>query len=464
MERIDAAKIHNASMQVLKDTGVAFYSQEVLDLFKSHGFKTDGQIVFFSEKHIGQALNFAPATFTVYARNPDKNLEIGAIGQIVLAPGYGAPFVINSSGERNKATIEDYRIFCKLVQTSDVVNINGFLMGDPSDLDPSTYHLDMLFNSITLCDKPFMGSPLSKKSAIDSVRMGATVFADNDKPMMVSNINILAPLQFSGDMAEALSVFAAHNQPVIITGGGIMGATAPIRIAGLLAIQNAAVLAGISLVQLIHPGAPVIYGMGGTNLDMQTGDYYAGSPEAVKAIRVGTSMAKFYGLPSKCGGTLNDAHAMDFQAGYQSAMALAVCYSAGVSFVLQACGLLGTFMSMSAEKFVADEEICKYVLKAFSALDISESSIDVQTISEVGVGGEYLTHRTTLERCRTEFLSLPLANRLPYDKWTELDPNDYNDRASLLVASRIDNYQKPEIDSDLENALTNYVETRKEEK
>ncbi len=153
-------------------------------------------------------------------------------------------------------------------------------------------------------------------------------------------------------MAEALSVFATHNQPVIITGGGIMGATAPIRIAGLLAIQNAAVLAGISLVQLIHPGAPVIYGMGGTNLDMQTGDYYAGSPEAVKAIRVGTSMAKFYGLPSKCGGTLNDAHAMDFQAGYQSAMALAVCYSAGVSFVLQACGLLGTFMSMSAEKFV----------------------------------------------------------------------------------------------------------------
>jgi trimethylamine--corrinoid protein Co-methyltransferase len=121
-------------------------------------------------------------------------------------------------------------------------------------------------------------------------------------------------------------------------------------------------------------------------------------------------------------------------------------------------------MSMSAEKFVADEEICKYVMKAFSALDISESSIDVQTISEVGVGGEYLTHRTTLERCRTEFLSLPLANRLPYDKWTELDPNDYNDRASLLVASRIDNYQKPEIDSDLENALTNYVETRKEEK
>ncbi len=180
MERIDVTKIHNASMQILKDTDVAFYSKEVLELFKTHGFKTDNKIVFFSEKQIEHALNFAPDKFTVHARNPDKNIEIGGLGQIALAPGYGAPFVINSSGERNKATIEDYRIFCKLVQTSDVVNINGFLMGDPSELDPSTYHLDMIFNSITLCDKPFMGSPLSKKSALDSVRMGSIVFADND--------------------------------------------------------------------------------------------------------------------------------------------------------------------------------------------------------------------------------------------------------------------------------------------
>ncbi len=118
-------------------------------------------------------------------------------------------------------------------------------------------------------------------------------------------------------------------------------------------------------------------------------------------------------------------------------------------------------MSMSAEKFVADEEICKYVMKAFSVLDISESSIDVQIISEVGVGGQYLTHRTTLERCRTEFLSLPLANRFPYDKWIELDSNDYNDRASLWAANRVDNYQNLEIDSDLKKKLTNYVEARK---
>ena len=106
-------------------------------------------------------------------------------------------------------------------------------------------------------------------------------------------------------------------------------------------------------------------------------------------------------------------------------------------------------MSMSAEKFVADEEICKYVMKAFSVLDISESSIDVQIISEVGVGGQYLTHCTTLERCRTEFLSLPLANRFLYD------------RTSLWAANRVDNYQNLEIDSDLEKKLTNYVEARK---
>ena len=118
----------------------------------------------------------------------------------------------------------------------------------------------------------------------------------------------------------------------------------------------------------------------------------------------------------------------------------------------------------AAEKFVADEEICRYVMRAFSDLEISESSIDIQEISEVGVGGEYLTHDTTLQRCRTEFLSLPISNRLPYDKWIRSNSKSYNEKSAMLVADRISNYQKPVISSDLEHELIQYVETRKQEK
>jgi trimethylamine--corrinoid protein Co-methyltransferase len=448
-------------MVILRDVGVAFNSHQTLEIFKSHGFKTDGKLVFATERQIEAALDTAPSEFTISARNPANNLTIGNKTQVALAPGYGAPFIMENSGERRRSTIEDYRAFCKLTQTSDVINMNGFLMVDPSDLDPGTYHLDMLFESITLCDKPFMGSSLSKAAAMDAIHMADIVFGNCRQPVMVSIINSLAPLQFAAEMAEALVVFAEHSQPVIITGGGILGSTTPIRIAGLLAIKNASVLAGLTLTQLINPGVPVIYGVGGSPLDMQIGAYYIAGPESSIVLEAGTAMAKFYNLPSRGGGALTDSHALDFQAGYQSALSLDLALKIGIDFVLHACGILGTFMAMSPEKFVIDEELCRHSLKARSNPEISDATIDLRTIADVGVGGEFLTHRTTLELCRQEIVRLPLSNRLAYEEWYALETPAFKDKASVMVADRLDKYERPDIDPEIEKDLNRYVTDRK---
>lgn len=460
MNSEDINRIHAASMTILRDVGVGFNSQQALEIFKSHGFKTDGKLVFATEGQIETALKTAPSEFTLSARNPSNDLTLGNNTQVALAPGYGAPFIIESSGERRRSTIEDYRGFCKLTQTSEVINMNGFLMVDPSDLDPGTYHLDMLFENITLCDKPFMGSPLSRTAAIDAINMADIVFGNCHQPVMVSLINSL-PLQFADEMAEALLVFAEHRQPVIISAGGIMGSTTPIRVAGLLAIQNASFLAGLALTQLINPGVAVIFGVGGSPLDMQTGSYYISGPESSVVLAAGAAMADFYRLPCRGGGALNDSHALDFQAGYQSALQLDLALKIGVDFVLHACGILGTFMAMSSEKFMIDEELCKHVLIARSTPDISEAAIDLGAIAEVGVGGEFLTHRTTLELCRQELVLLPLANRLAYEEWSTLETPAYEDRASLMVANRLEKYERPDIDPEMEKELSRYVTERK---
>jgi trimethylamine--corrinoid protein Co-methyltransferase len=341
--------------------------------------------------------------------------------------------------------------------------MNGFLMVDPSDLEPGTYHLDMLFDNITLCDKPFMGSPLSSTAAIDTINMAEIVFGNCHQPLMVSNINSL-PLQFADEMAEALLVFAEHRQPVIITAGGILGSTTPIRVAGLLAIQNASFLAGLTLTQLINPGVPVIYGMGGSPLDMQTGTYYISGPESSVVLAAGAAMAKFYRLPCRGGGALTDSHALDFQAGYQSALSLDLALKIGVDFVLHACGILGTFMAMSLEKFVIDEELCRHSLTARSSPEISDETIDLRAIADVGVGGEFLTHRTTLELCRQEIVRLPLSNRLPFEEWSTLATPAYEDRASLMVADRLEKYERPDIEPEVEKELSRYVRERKRAK
>jgi trimethylamine--corrinoid protein Co-methyltransferase len=448
-------------MAILQDVGVGFNSQPALDIFKSHGYKIDGKLVFATENQIEAVLKTAPSEIAISARNPTKSITIGNGKQVALAPGYGAPFMIDSSAKRRRSTVEDYRLFCRLTQTSDVINMNGFLMVDPCDLDHGTYHLDMLLNNITLCDKPFMGSPLSVIAALDAVNMAEIVFGRLDRPVMVSNVNSLAPLQFADEMVDALMVFAEHRQPVIIMGGGILGSTVPIRVAGLLAIQNAAVMAGLTLTQLINPGTAVIYGVGGSPLDMQTGAYYVAGPESSRVLVAGTTMAKFYGLPCRGGGALTDSHSLDFQAGYQSALMLDQAFRFGVDFVLHAGGILGTFMAMSPEKFVMDEELCRQSLIARSTPEISDATIDLQTIAEVGVGGEFLTHRTTLELCRKEIVRLPLSNRLAYEEWRALETPAYEDRATRMVADRLGKYEKPDIDPEIEKDLRHYVAERK---
>lgn len=463
MERNKHNLIHDASMDLLANTGVAFYAEEAVQCFQSHGFKTEKKVVFFNDAQIQTALDSAPSEFIVRARDSKYDIMLGGQNAPALAPGYGAPFIVENNGSRRKATIDDYQLFCKLVQTSKVINFNGFMMGDPSNLPPETYHLDMLLNSILLCSKPFMGSPLTAQTAKDSVQMAKIVFGNSLKPVMVSNINALAPLQFAPEMAQSIIIFSEAGQPIIITGGGIMGSTVPIRPVELLTIQNASVLAGICLSQLVNPGTPVIYGAVGSSLDMQTGALYHGGPESNLVIREGLLMANFYGLPSRGGGTLTDSHCLDYQAGYQSALSLKAALDSHAGFILHACGILSTFMAMSFEKFLADEELCLHILKALQPLELNRDKIDLSIIKEVGVGGQFLTHPETYKRCRTEFLSLKLANRLPFDSWQAQPVSSYQDKAAKALAVRINEYQRPDIDSSLENELMQYVKSRKKE-
>ena len=280
---------------------------------------------------------------------------------------------------------------------------------------------------------------------------------------MVSLINSLQPLQFSHDMAESLILFARHNQPVIVMGGGIMGATAPLRLSGLLCLQNAVVLAGIILTQLVNPGSPVLYGAGGSPMDMQTGAYCIGGPELPRAVRMGVAMARYYGFPCRGGGALTDSHEVDFQAGAQSVLAVEQSLTGNIDFIVHSCGILGSYMSMSYEKFIADEDLCRQSLYLKKPLDLSDLDQEIEAIREVGVGGSFLSHERTVRFCRTEPFRSPLMNRLTFEKWESLGAETFVEKASALVRERLAHYRQPPLGNNLLRDLTRYVRSRKEE-
>jgi trimethylamine---corrinoid protein Co-methyltransferase len=456
--------IHDASLRILQEIGVAFPDEEARNIFKKHNIKIEGQTVFLEEKTVRNAVESAPSQFTITARNPEHNVIIGE-EHFACAPGYGSPFVVTADGQQRQATMEDYDNFCKLVQTSKYLDMNGFMMVEPSDVPSQTAHLDMLFSGMTLSDKAFMGSPVSAEGARDALDMAGIVWGQKDqivnKPVMISLINSLSPLKYSEEMSGSLIELARYGQPCILASLIMAGTSGPVQITGLLALQNAEILAGITLTQLINPGTPVIYGTASSITDMKTGGLCIGAPEQSLIVTGIAQLARFYNLPSRGGGGLTDAHVPDMQAGIESAFALLTAARNGINFILHSCGILDSYLSMSFEKFLLDEELCGMVKKVLTPIKITEETIDVDMIKEVGIGGQFLTQPATVKLCRKAFFMPRVLCRESYTGWEMAGKQRADDAASLYLDKRLNQYTKPPIDEGIEQALAEFVRRKK---
>jgi trimethylamine--corrinoid protein Co-methyltransferase len=458
-------RIHDASMTLLSSVGVAFNEPEALDIFTSNGFKVEGKTVFMTEAQVQKALDTTPSRFMVAARNPEKSVAVGE-DDFVFVPGYGAPFIALPDGSQRGATMADYDNFCKLIQTSKTIDMNGFMMVEPGDVPPETAHLDMIFSNIVLCDKPFMGSPVSRQGARDCIEMASLLWGGPDKlaaagPVCVSLINSLSPLQFSDEMAGSLIELARANQACVIASLIMAGSSGPVTLSGVLALQNAEILAGITLAQLVNPGAPVVYGSTSSAMDMKTGGLSIGCPELSIMVSATAQMARFYKLPSRSGGGLTDAHFPDGQAAGESVLSLSTAARNGINFILHSAGILGSYIAMSFEKFLIDEEMCGVLRKLIKPIDVSDEAIDTEMIQTVGIGGQYLTQPKTFKLCRTEFYMTDFLNRQNYAGWKAAGSKRIDQVATENLSHRLAAYEKPPIDPEMETALAAYVARRK---
>ncbi|NOR26314.1 MAG: trimethylamine methyltransferase [Desulforhopalus sp.] len=460
----DLAAIHKASMDILENTGVVFQEERSLNIFKDSGFRIDGTTVFFKEEDILAAIEKAPSRFKLSARNPEKSIYIGEDDWAFL-PTYGAPFVCEPDGTQRTGTMTDYDNVCKLVQTSKAIDMCGFKHVEPSDVGTETAYLDMLYSNMMLSDKPFMGSTDTVQAARDTMQMIAILFGGEEKvkgnPVTVGLINSLSPLQFAEEMAGSIVEYASWGQPVVIANMIMGGTSGPVSVPGILALMNAEILAGLTLAQLVRPGTPVIYGSTSCPTNMRTGAATIGAPETYKINSATTQLARHYKLPCRTGGSLTDSLVPDGQAMAEGALCLSTSVRNGANFILHSCGMIGTYIGMSFEKWLIDEEMCGIIRAMYTPLEIGETAIDVETIKSVGPGGNYLMAPSTLAGCRTAFYATAFYNKANHNQWESLGRQKIDQAASEELIKRLASYEKPPIDSEIETALTSFLADRK---
>lgn len=457
--------IHDASMEILGQIGVRFHSGEALELFQKHGFKSDGNNVFFLEKDVMSALDTVPSRFVVYARNPENDVSIGE-NDFVLLPTGGAPNVSAGNGELRPATLNDYHDCCKLVQTSDQLDMNGCLMVQPTDIPPETAHLDMLLASMVMCDKAYVGAGMFRNATLDCLEMAAIARGGKEnlkkRPVMATIVNAASPLKYTADEADAIIAMAGFSQPLVITDLVMAGSSGPISLPGLLAMANSEILAGIVLSQLAGPGTAAVYGSVSAPADMRTVTSAVGAPEAVVLASAAVQIAQFYGLPCRTGGIITNSHCPDAQAAAEGTLLMSTALRNGANFIFHACGQLGSYISMSFEKWLIDEEVCRTLRRVLTSMQITVEAIDIETIKNVGIDGNYLSHPTTFKHCR-ELYQPDIFTRSDHAKWLSKGGERADERAAKKLSGRLSQYTKPKIDEGLEQALTEFVHRRKME-
>ncbi len=455
---------------ILNETGIEFRDDaEALQIWKDAGADVQGERVRFPKglcRSIIQAS--APAEYTQHARNPARNVQIGG-KNTVFVPAYGSPFVYDIDQGRRYAKLEDFQNFIKLAYSSPSMHLSGGTICEPVDLPVNKRHFDMIYSHMKYSDKCFMGSVTAPERAEDTVEMCKILFGDNyldpvsgrPKTITTSLINANSPLTFDATMLGAAKVYARNNQACIITPFILAGAMSPVTVAGTAAQTLAEAMAGMAFVQLVNPGAPVIFGSFASSISMQSGAPTFGTPEPALVLYVMAALARRLGVPFRSGGSLCGSKLPDAQAASESANTLIPTVMAGVNFVLHSAGWMEGGLSMGYEKFVMDTDQTNMMEIVLKGVDLSENGQAMDAIREVGPGNHFLGCSHTQANFKTAFYRSPVTDNNSFEQWTADGGLDQAQRANALWKKTLQAYQAPELDPAIDEALLAYIQQRK---
>jgi len=461
LTNVQVEQVHETSLRILEQIGVDFCYSPALDILKKGGARVEGQRVFFSPRVVEEQIKKAPSRFTLYARNPEHNVVIGG-NNMVFTPGYGAPFIADLDHGRRKGILKDFERFVKLTGASSNQDICSGMVIEPSDVPPETRHAQSLYTTMKYSDKCFMGSAMGELCARDSIRMASILFGSEaqlaGKPRLISILCSLSPLKYDDRMLGALMEYAKTGQPQLISSLSIAGETGPVTLTGNLALQNAEVLAGIVLTQIVREGTPVVFAGASSNAEMLSGALSIGSPEMAMNTAATAQMARYYNLPSRSGGAVCDAKVPDAQAAYESMMSLSMAQVSGVNFVLHSAGILESYNCMSYEKFIIDDEMCGIVKRIKRGYEVNEETLGLDVIKETGPGGHFIDKDHTFEHFRTEFYQPQLSNRDDFDSWQASGSPQSVEAAGKKYKEILGTYEAPELPADVNRDLQKYIE------
>ncbi|HEX6387588.1 MAG TPA: trimethylamine methyltransferase family protein [Anaerolineae bacterium] len=417
-------RIHQAALQVLERTGVQVVESECRYILAQAGARIDEarDRVYFPRKLVEQALQMVNRDVVLYSQDGRTDLHLSG-SRVHLGTGGAAVHVLDlDSGQVRESRLRDLYDIGRLVETLD--NVHFYLrpvvardVGN-DDIDVNTFYA-----CLAATNKHVMGGCYYAPMVADVKRMGTLVAGSEEaflrRPFLSFNLGyMVSPLRFAPETTETVTAAVRAGIPVAMVAAPLAGATAPASLVGTLVQTIAEELAGITYVQILRPGHPLL--MGGMPLvaDLRTGSMIGGSAELALMNAATAQMSHFYGLPIYNSSGITESKLPDVQAGFEKGLTTAVTALAGAQYNHHSAGMLESLLTVAYEQYVIDDDINGQVMRLVRGLDVTDESLSVDVIHEVCHGdGHYLGHPQTLALMTSEYHYPQTADRATRSDW-----------------------------------------------
>jgi trimethylamine--corrinoid protein Co-methyltransferase len=451
--------IHDASLAILRDTGVMIHHPEVLKLLGEAGARVESTcpVAHLPESLVMDALARVGKGFILHGRDPQCVARFGH-GDFVQLSSPGQHRWLDLDTDRLRPpTLQDARDAIRLGDALPNITFVGAI-AQPTEVSEKVREVVLTAELVKGTTKPTMAWTQNGKTARYVLEIYRAVAggekALRDRPMTEAFLEPISPLQLPKDGLDMLREFVAAGQPVSVGPMALASGTAPATLAGTLAQESAEILAGVVVTQLLGPGTPMKYGGIPHILDPRTSICSFGSPEQSLMAMAMVQMGKFYGLPVYINVGLTDAKILDAQAGMEKATTLALGALAGADMFGHA-GICGTDHAGSLAWLMADNEAMAYVKRIARGFEVTPDTLATPVIHAVGPAGSFLAEEHTVQHFRRELWPPgPAWTRQGYSAWEQTGRTSMRDR----IVKEIKRILSTHLVTPIDGALTREID------
>ncbi len=452
--------IFHAMLKVLQDTGAHVHHEGAREIFKKHGCKVDGLNVRIPPQVVRKALQSLPLMTTIYDWEGNERIYAEE-NRSYFGPGPTLVYFRDPETlERRKCLRKDATTVARVCDAlTNIEFVEGLIT--ISDVTRGTDDViefaDMIQNTTT----PIMAWAYQRGGARDLHRIGCIMAGGEEafkkKPNYILYSEPISPLVSDFHAIDKLIYCAEEGIPQDYSPCAIGGATVPATHAGQIVVALSESMVGVVLSQLINPGTCIILGGVQSILDMRRAIYSYGAPELNVLCGGLTEMARYCGLPMFGTSGCTDTKVMEVQSGIEAALQIHTSMLTGANFVHDN-GYTESGKTGDIFQTVMDDEIISMARIIEQGIEISDETLALDQIHNVGPGGHYLYEDHTMKWFRKHWRP-SLMDRQSYEDWAKSGEETMKDRVIKKTRDIIENYEGPiskvpkEVRKDIEKVI-----------